>query len=155
MPCRFNTGNLLQQRDCQTGSPRCRIHPRTPCRPSRQTAHPPRHTITAISCAERDTNRLPGRKLPQILLGWCSEAVPGRKRCLFLRGTGYQPPAERENTRNPARKVLRGGSGQKKASFPARNGIPTARRAGKCPSTCADGSPCWLRAEKGIFSGAE
>ena len=69
-----------------------------------------------------------GRKMPQILRGWCSEAVPGRKRYLFLRGMGYRPPARQKNAPNPARKVLRGGSRQKKASFPAQNGIPTACR---------------------------
>ena len=60
-----------------------------------------------------------------------------------------------ENAPQPARRALRGGSGQKKASFPAQNGIPTACRAGKCPSTCAEGAPRLFRAEKGIFSGAE
>ena len=41
----------------------------------------------------------------------------------------------------PARKVLRGGSGQKKVSFPARNGMPTACRAGKHLNSCAEGAP--------------
>ena len=44
---------------------------------------------------------------------------------------------------------------QKKVSFPARNGIPTACRAGKHSKSCAEGAPRRLWAEKGIFSGAE
>ena len=116
--------------------------------------------------------RLLGRKMPQIRRRRCSEAVPGRKRHLFLRGMGYQLPAEQKNTPNPAQKVLRGGFGQKntpnpaqkvprsgfgqkKASFPARNGVPPACRAGKCPKSCAEGAPRQLQAEKGIFSCAE
>ena len=73
MPCRFSTGNLLQQRDRQTGSPRCRIHPRTPCRPSRQTAYPPRNTITAFflrrmgyqPSAGQENAPNPARKVPR------------------------------------------------------------------------------------------
>ena len=85
-----------------------------------------------ISCAEEDTTRLPGRKMPQIRRGRCSEAVPGRKRHHFLHGIGYHPPAGQENAQNPARKVIRGGSGQKKVSFPAQKRIPPACRGRKC-----------------------
>ena len=102
-----------------------------------------------------ETNRLPGRKMPLNLHRGCSEEVPGRKRHLFRRGTGIHPPPEQKNAPQPARNVLRRHLRQKKASFPARNGIPTASRAGKCPSTCAESAPRKFRAEKGIFSGAE
>ena len=132
MSCWLCIGNLLQQRDRQTGSPRCRIHPRTPRRPSRQTAHPPRNTITAFSYAERDTTRLPGRKMPQIRRGRCPRGIWSRKRHLFLRRTGYQPPSGQENAPNPARKVLQRHSGQKEGAESARNGIPPAcRQLGK------------------------
>ena len=94
-----------------------------------------------FSGAEWVTTRLPGRKMPQIPRGRCSVAVPGRKRHLFLRGMGHHPPAGQENAPNPAQKVLRGSSRQKKASFPARNGIPPACRAGKRPISCAEGAP--------------
>ena len=93
--------------------------------------------------------------MPKIRHGRCSKAVPGRKRYHFRRRIGYHPPAGQENAPNPARKVLRGGSGQKKVSFPARNRIPPACRAGKCPKSGAEGAPRRLRAEKGIISGAE
>ena len=93
--------------------------------------------------------------MPQILRGRHPRGIPGRKRHLFLRGMGYHPPAGQENAPNPAQKVLCSGYRQKKASFPARNGIPTACRAGKCLSTCAEGAPRQFRAEKGIISGAE
>ena len=89
------------------------------------------------------------------LRGRCPGGIWGRNRHHFLRGTGYQPPAEQENTPNPARKVLRGGSGQKKVSFLARNGIPTACRAENHPKSGAEGAPRRLRAEKGIISCAE
>ena len=74
--------------------------------------------------------------------------------------TGYQPPvaleppAGQENAPNPAQKALRSSSRQKKASFPAQNGIPPACRAGKCPKSCAEGAPWQFQAEKGIFSGS-
>ena len=155
MPCRFSTGNLLQQRDRQAGSPRCRIHPRTPRRPSRQTAHSPRHTITTISCAERDTTLLPGRKMPQNQRRRCPRGIWSRKRHLFLRRMGYLPPAGQKNAPNPARKVPQRHLEQKKASFPAQNGMPTAFRAGKCPKSCAEGTPEAFEAEKGIFSCSE
>ena len=110
--------------------------------------------------------------MPQNLRRGRSEAVPGRKMHLFRRGMGYHPPPGQENAPQPARKVPRGSSGQenapkpaqralqrhlgqKKVSFPARNGIPPASRAGKCPSTCAEGAPRRFRAEIGIISGAE
>ena len=73
-----------------------------------------------FSCAEWITHRLPSRKTPQILRRRCYKGIPRRKRYHFLRGTGYHPPAGQENTPNHAWKVLRGGSGQKKVSFPAR-----------------------------------
>ena len=79
-----------------------------------------------ISGAERDANRLPSRKTAQFLRGRCPGGIWGRNRHHFLRGTGYQPPAGQKIAPNPARMVLRGGSRQKKVSFPARNGIPTA-----------------------------
>ena len=47
--------------------------------------------------AERDTIRLPGRKMPQIRRGRCSDAVPGRKRYHFRCGIGYHPPAGQKN----------------------------------------------------------
>ena len=98
-----------------------------------------------FSCAEWVTNCLPsrkmpqirrgrylgvvsGRKMPQILRGRCSEGIWGRKTPPILRGMGYQLPAEQKNTPNPAQKVLLGSSRQKKASFPARNGIIFAGR---------------------------
>ena len=99
--------------------------------------------------------RLPGRKMPQSLRGRCFEAAPGRKRYLFLREIRYPPPPVQKNTPNPAQKVPRGGSEQKKASFPAQNGIPPASRAGKRPKSCAEGASRQLRAEKGINSCAE
>ena len=107
------------------------------------------------TCAERNTTRLPSRKTPRILRGRCTGGIPGRKRYLFLRRMRYQPPAKLKNTPNPARKVLRGGSRQKKASFPARNGLSPASWAEKRPKSCAEGAPRRLQAEKGIFSCAE
>ena len=123
-------------------------------------------TIVEIS------DRLPGRKRWQILRGryprgilsrkryhFVRERRPGgiwgRKKHLFLRRMGYQPPAEQENTLNPARTVLRGGSGQKKVSFPARNGIPTAYQAEKDGKSCAEVTPRRFGAEKCIISCAE
>ena len=119
-----------------------------------------------------DSCRLSGGNRAQIPLGGCSlgiwsgkryhflrrrclESAPGIKRYHFLRGTGYQPPAEQENAPNPARKVPRRYLGQKKASFPARNGIPTACRAEKCPKSCADGAPRRSRQKKASFLDAE
>ena len=96
-----------------------------------------------------------GRKTPPILRRRCSEAVPGRKRHHFLRGMGYQLPAEQKNAPNPARKVLRRHLGQKNTPNPARNGLPTACRAEKHPQSCAEGASRQLQAEKGIFSCAE
>ena len=83
-----------------------------------------------ISCAERDTHRLPRRKTPQILRGRCPGSNPGRKRYLFRRRTGYPPPPEQKNTPIHARKVLRNDSRQKKVSFPARK---IANILHKCP----------------------
>ena len=91
-----------------------------------------------FSRAERDTNRLPSRKMPQFLRGRYLGGNPGRKRYLFLRGKGYQPPPEQKNATIPARKVPRRHSGQKKVSFPAQKGIPTASRAEKCHKSCAE-----------------
>ena len=42
--------------------------------------------------------------------------------------------SKQKNALIPARKALRGGSGQKKASFPARNGIPTASEQKNAPN---------------------
>ena len=87
-----------------------------------------------FSCAEWDTYRLPGRKTPQFLRGGCSEAALGRKKHLFLRGMGYQPPAGQENTQIPAREVPRRHLEQNKVSFSAQRG-PQARqgpRGGEC-----------------------
>ena len=55
----------------------------------------------------------------------------------------------------PARKMPRRHLGQKKASFPARNGMPPACRAGKHPKSRAEGAPRRLRAEKCPKSCAE
>ena len=60
-----------------------------------------------------------------------------------------------KNTPNLAQKVPRRHLGQKKVSFPARNGIPAACRAGKHPKSCAEGASEAFVAEKGIISCAE
>ena len=82
----------------------------------------------------------PSRNRRQILRGRCPGGIWGRKRYLFLRGMGCQPPAEQKNSPILARKVHRRHLGQKKVSFPARNGMPTACRAGKQPNSCAEGA---------------
>ena len=87
--------------------------------------------------------------MPQIRRRRCSNGIPGRKRHLFLRRIGYQPPAGQENAPYPAQRVLQWHSRQKKASFPARNGIPPSSRAGKCPKSGAEGAPEVFGAEKG------
>ena len=69
------------------------------------------------------------KKQRQNLRRRCPGGIPGRKRYHFLRGMGYHPLAEQKNTPKPAQKVSRRDSGQKKVSFPARNGIPPASRA--------------------------
>ena len=91
-----------------------------------------------ISGAERDANRLPSRNRRQILRRRCTEAAPGRKRHHFLRGMGYHLPAEQKNAPNPAR-----------------NGMPTACRAEKCPKSCAEAASEASRAEKHPNSCAE
>ena len=68
---------------------------------------------------------------------------------------GYHSPPEQKNTPIPAQKVPRRHSGQKKVSFPARNGTRTACRAGKHTKSRAEGAPEAFRAEKGIISCAE
>ena len=86
------------------------------------------------SCAEWDTTRLPSRKMLPILRGRCHGGIWSRKMHLFLRGIGYNSPAEQKITPIPARRVLQGGSEQKKASFPAQKG-PQPRqgpRGGEC-----------------------
>ena len=65
------------------------------------------------------------------------------------------PPPEQKNAPNSAQKVPRRHSEQKKVSFPARKGMPTASRAEKCPKSCAEGALRRLQAEKGIISCAE
>ena len=79
-----------------------------------------------FSCVERNTNRLPSRKMPQFLRGGCPGGIWGRKRYHFLLGMGYHPPAEQKNAPIPARKVHRRLPGQKNAPIPAWNGMPTA-----------------------------
>ena len=81
--------------------------------------------------------------------------LSGGKRAQISLGTGYQPPAGQKNAPNPTRKVPRRNLRQKKVSFPARNGMPPACRAGKCPKSCAEGAPEVFGAEKGIISCAE
>ena len=108
-----------------------------------------------FSCAEWDANRLPSRKTPQILRGRCLGGIWSRKRYHFLRGMGYQPPSEQKNAPNSARKVPRGGSGQKNSLIPARNGMPTVCRAEKHHKYCAEGASEASRAEKHPKSCAE
>ena len=102
----------------------------------------------SFSARKMISTRLPGRKTPFCRRGGCYGGIWSRKRYHFLRGMGYHSPAEQKNTPIPARKVLRGGSGQKKVSFSAQNGIPTACRAEKCSQSCAEGAMRRLGAEK-------
>ena len=100
--------------------------------------------------AEWDTTRLPSGKMPQFPRRGCRGSIWGGKRCYFPRRIGYPPPPEQKNAPIPARRVPLRHLGRKKASFSARNGIPTACRAGKHPNSCAEGAPEVFREEKGI-----